>query len=1001
MLRQLRGGRARRPLILAASLLVALTVAPLAAATSEPGPGPSPDAKPAPEPSQRTAKAPDAKALPGYGVWRAPKHVDKPQPPAKRAPNDVRFPKDLRLSAALQQLGGADERALAAQNGFSVAKLKEVAGDSTARVAANGGLYFIDPVADPKKMPKSEKSTPIDAPFPLADTFVLHSKPGSTKVLFLDFDGYVLPSGTAWKGGAAYNAPAYDSSGDGAAFNNTELGNVQNIWQRVAEDYAGMDIDVTTQYPGYSAINRADASDTTYGGRVVITGATNAQAGICSGCGGVSYVGVIDNLGANHDYYQPSWVFAPNVAGNKATAEATSHEFGHAAGLSHDGTTTGDAYYTGHNQWAPIMGVGYYRPVVQFSKGEYANANNTEDDFAVMANNGLAQRADDHGSAFGSGTWIYSSNATQGVIESSSDGDMFQFRSCGGSTTISANPSPSSPNLDARLFLYNSSNGYIASDDPASAYSTSDVASGMSASLTQNLTYGEVYQVWVDRASRLPADTGYSTYGTRGHFQVKIDQSTSCDLYAMVDDAQTPSYTVANGRWANPSGGGAPTVNRSSTGTYSVSWPGASVSGGNVQVTSMKPAVTCNSTGWGASSATVQCRNSAGSVVNSTFSILYTLDDDSAYVWASSPSTASYTPSSIWSHNPSGRGTTVSRTSTGRYQVYFPGFTGADGGDVQVTAYSSAGARCVSNGWSTEYAYVACYDSSGAAVDSLFNLLYTKRQTHAYAWADQPNTTAAYSPSATWTNNPSGGATTIKRQDVGRYKVKFAGVTGGLGNVQVSGYSANANCAVRAWSNNSATVGCTNGSGAYVDSYYDVLFIPAAPITCQSSNVTVDLAVGDKATGGNDVILGTTGNDVINGLGGNDKMCGGDGKDGLNGGPGNDTIAGGQGNDILDGDVGTDTLNGLAGNDTLRGGDGNDTINGGDGNDTMRGDDNNDTLNGGPGNDKGYGGLGVDKVLGAGGNDRLAGDGGSPDVCNGGPGTDTKGTGCETVVGIP
>ena len=28
-------------------------------------------------------------------------------------------------------------------------------------------------------------------------------------------------------------------------------------------------------------------------------------------------------------------------------------------------------YYKGHGGWAPIMGVGYYKAVVQWSKGEY------------------------------------------------------------------------------------------------------------------------------------------------------------------------------------------------------------------------------------------------------------------------------------------------------------------------------------------------------------------------------------------------------------------------------------------------------------------------------------------------------------------------------------------------------------------------------------------------------------------------------------------------------
>ncbi len=73
----------------------------------------------------------------------------------------------------------------------------------------------------------------------------------------------------------------------------------------------------------------------------------------------------------------------------KNIAEAASHEIGHNLGLNHDGQTTSTAgYYTGHGSgatgWAPIMGVGYSKEVTQWSKGDYANANNQQDDMSVL-----------------------------------------------------------------------------------------------------------------------------------------------------------------------------------------------------------------------------------------------------------------------------------------------------------------------------------------------------------------------------------------------------------------------------------------------------------------------------------------------------------------------------------------------------------------------------------------------------------------------------------------
>ena len=99
--------------------------------------------------------------------------------------------------------------------------------------------------------------------------------------------------------------------------------------------------------------------------------------------------------------YQPAWVFTnttmstddrgpgrlprgrPHARADSTTAPPTA--------------ANTQAYYAGTRAWGPIMGSATFRAVSQFSIGEYAGANNTEDDFAVMQANGLALRADDHG----------------------------------------------------------------------------------------------------------------------------------------------------------------------------------------------------------------------------------------------------------------------------------------------------------------------------------------------------------------------------------------------------------------------------------------------------------------------------------------------------------------------------------------------------------------------------------------------------------------------------
>ena len=57
--------------------------------------------------------------------------------------------------------------------------------------------------------------------------------------------------------------------------------------------------------------------------------------------------------------------------------------------------------------WAPIMGVGYYKPLVQWSKGEYAGANNTgQNDVAAIAAR-APYRTDDAGGTLATASTAY------------------------------------------------------------------------------------------------------------------------------------------------------------------------------------------------------------------------------------------------------------------------------------------------------------------------------------------------------------------------------------------------------------------------------------------------------------------------------------------------------------------------------------------------------------------------------------------------------------------
>jgi hypothetical protein len=468
-----------------------------------------------------------------------------PTPPLQPLVRDV-LPGVTRGVDALDALDGDVFARVARQNGQSVdAFTRVLADDPTAFLDGDGRLLYRDPL--PPGGYAADAAPTAAAPFPNSQTFLLHSRPGSNRVLYLDFDGYSLPAGTGWRGGQAYTALPYDLDGNGATWNQAEHDTIQSVWQRISEDYAPFDIDVTTQDPGSAAIDRTTAADDVYGGVVVFTNSPSVD--FCAGCGGVSYVGTVDDVGASHNYYQPSWVFNDGRYGvAKYLVEAGSHEFGHAVGLNHDGQG-GDAYYAGHGMWAPIMGVGYYQPVVQWSKGEYTNATNTENDFAVAGSNGVALVADDAGAGL-SPTDNLVSGASR-MIGATPTGDIDSWRfvaPCTGNVTFTANVAAVSPNLSLELQLYDYGGAFPQSDNTQPVRVDDDMASGMGGSITRAVTAGSTYTVRVVPLANGTASTGWSNYGNVGRYSIDV---AGCTVPAGVSGTVTESGSGSpvSGAW--------------------------------------------------------------------------------------------------------------------------------------------------------------------------------------------------------------------------------------------------------------------------------------------------------------------------------------------------------------------------------------------------------------------------------------------------------------------
>ncbi|MCV2352855.1 PPC domain-containing protein [Paucibacter sp. B2R-40] len=331
------------------------------------------------------------------------------------------------------------------------------------------------------------------APFPVDQTFALHSRSSSSRIIYLNFKGE----------GAK---PAFDLDKVPGTFSAVERAMIQKIWLRVAEDYAAFDVDITTEAP------------TSIAGKTGVTILITSQV---IDAGGYAYLNSFAAFKANP---APAFCFQNNLANaEKPIAECLSHELGHTLGLHHQ-STSAQAYYGGSGDgdtgWAPIMGVSYYKNLTQWAKGEYSGATNREDAYAVMLKQGLPARVDDHGNSAATASAMTRVEANglanlsrTGVIETPADVDVFSFVAGAGALTLTASPSNWSGNLDLALELRDASGKTLA---------TANTLDKLDASITTKLAAAGTYYLFVKGAGKgnpLLAG-GYSNYGSIGQYSI-------------------------------------------------------------------------------------------------------------------------------------------------------------------------------------------------------------------------------------------------------------------------------------------------------------------------------------------------------------------------------------------------------------------------------------------------------------------------------------------------
>ncbi len=218
---------------------------------------------------------------------------------------------------AVEMLGDRLPEA-ARRNGMAAERLREIlVEDPTAWLDGDARLYYEDPArtegTDVIAHRRGSGARPAGPDLPPAQQarFAAHDLPRLQRA-GRERHGLEQPARTGPR-----LPPGLDPRRRPTTFNTAEREAVQSVWQRVAEDFAPFDVDVTTQDPGAASLTRADAADQIFGTRALISPSTNAASKLCRRR--LRWDGLHRGLRQRRAprHYQPAWVF-PQSLGNDA-----------------------------------------------------------------------------------------------------------------------------------------------------------------------------------------------------------------------------------------------------------------------------------------------------------------------------------------------------------------------------------------------------------------------------------------------------------------------------------------------------------------------------------------------------------------------------------------------------------------------------------------------------------------------------------------------------------
>ncbi len=348
-----------------------------------------------------------------------------------------------------------------------------------------------DPQPDPDCGPPQGGSSSMVPAF--------NSNPGAKHTLFLDFDGHYEH---LWGINFDVVTPAYDTDGAGT-ISTGEATEIEEIFRRVAEDFAPFDVNVTTVDPDPNA-----GIDTPNSGkvlRVAIGGSVDDWHDPGSRTIGVAKYNSYNNITLDNLVY----VFSEDINSPERVAYTISHEAGHSYGLRHLNVT--------HPAGRNALMADTLPPVLAARSIWWHGTNNkgkSQSDVAELTDT-LGKRADDAGDSIDTAVHrIGTGSLGTYMITAIGDRDFFSFdvnhRS---QVTLAADvlsiafPGDGA-NLDATIELYSQSGASIAS----AATATSSV---LNAEVTEILNPGTYFV----------AVGGAGQYGDLGQYTLQLDMT--------------------------------------------------------------------------------------------------------------------------------------------------------------------------------------------------------------------------------------------------------------------------------------------------------------------------------------------------------------------------------------------------------------------------------------------------------------------------------------------